>query len=405
MSTTAVRPLDPTAFPKTYRPTTGWLFVLVSFGAIAVVAGGAGTWYFAADATMPSATWAAAFSICSSALLLLGLYVIVDALKSRVNLYADAIEIIDLRPARRLRREEIAGYRFLPGSQLPRTLLLIPHRADQKKLKLPLVMRTDHAFHAWFENFRNLDAEELEKSEADIAADPQLGATIAERLQRLSRARKVVGALNAVAILTIPWAWFWPEPYELVVTILVILPWLALAIVAASRGLYRLDEARNDARPSVDAAFILPAILLGWRAFADVNVVEWHLPVAAASIGGLVFAALAWLADRSVRRRWTTLAVIPFGIAYAYGVIMLGDALLDREPPRVFRATVVDKYVSSGKSKTLELRLAPWGPVLEEHTIVASRSLYDGVGPGGVVCAYLRPGALRIAWYVVAQCR
>ncbi len=59
------------------------------------------------------------------------------------------------------------------------------------------------------------------------------------------------------------WGLYSPQPYELAILPLAALPPVAVAIVAISGDLYRVDGGRNDAHPTLAPAIHAPAIVLG----------------------------------------------------------------------------------------------------------------------------------------------
>ncbi|HXJ12447.1 MAG TPA: hypothetical protein VNH19_09260, partial [Candidatus Limnocylindrales bacterium] len=102
--------------------------------------------------------------------------------------------------------------------------------------------------------------------------------------------------------------------------------------------------------------------------------------------------------------RWSYLATLFIAVAYGGGVTAMTDTLLDRSLPRVFQTEVLNKRISSGRSTTWYLRLAPWGPQAQPAEVSVHSSLYNSVQPGQIVCVSLYPGTLKILWFRVAHC-
>jgi hypothetical protein len=78
-----------------------------------------------------------------------------------------------------------------------------------------IMWNPDRARKAWFAGIPDVDAEAAKAFEAEIAANPDLGSTPAERLERLATARKVArfAALGNVGLPI--WVLVVPRPYEL----------------------------------------------------------------------------------------------------------------------------------------------------------------------------------------------
>jgi hypothetical protein len=117
------------------------------------------------------------------------------------------------------------------------------------------------------------------------------------------------------------------------------------------------------------------------------------------------FMVLAWVLVDGLRKERTSLLILAGLMSmYGYGVVAHGNRLLDRSDPDVFHVEVLDKRVSTGKSTSYYLELAPWGPRTESAEAEVDRDFHDRVRPGGTVCVYLWPGALKIRWFEVWEC-
>lgn len=106
MSATSRSPAQvpaPSAYPRTYRMGSGWRIFLVVLGAIVAAGGGAAAWYFGAGHEVRGPRDQVVLVAIGLAFLALGLYLVLDAIASRVVLTADALELRDLLPPRRIR--------------------------------------------------------------------------------------------------------------------------------------------------------------------------------------------------------------------------------------------------------------------------------------------------------------
>jgi hypothetical protein len=399
-------PLDQTSYPRTYRMKPGWMIFLVLLGVSCVGGGMLGAWYFGSSHEMHGWGVATFFAGVCVLFVLLGAYLVIDTLKSKVIVSADAIEIHDLRPPRRLRRDEIAGRRIVRTQNAPPALVLLPNRQDRKKLTLPQIIETDGAFDAWLGTIPDLDAEDLRKSDAEIAADTDLGITPDERMDRLARARRLAKVLNLAAPAALFWGVFFPRPYYAVISVLAVLPVVAMGLMARSFGLYRADGLPNNAHPNLAAVLMAPGIALALRAMMDIHVLDWHQVPAPVLLGAFALTFMLTRVDPTLLKRRAILSVyFVFLSVYAYGVTLQANALLDGSQPEIFSVGVVSKSVMPGNHPTWFLQLAPWGTRQDVNDVMVSRAFYAAVNPGDKVCVALRPGMLRIPWYIVGLCR
>jgi hypothetical protein len=340
---------------------------------------------------------------------LLGAYLIASLVRFQVTLRADAIEVQNCFTSRTLARAEIEGFRVLP-TQYVATMVLIPHEPHQKKLKFSQVLRTDTAFNEWFADLQNLDASELAESKArlaaDLSAETSVGPTPELTSNRLDQARRIAKAGTVAAFAATAWGWFFPRPYPVVIAVLGVLPLVAIALLVRSRGLYQIEGRRNDARPSLAIVFLLPAITLAMRALQDVELLEWKPVFSRVILGAIALTAIMARGDRGLRAPpGVILLFFLFSAVYAYGAIIQVNALMDDSAAQTYEVVVLSKHVTSGKSTTYYLHLAPWGPQTNKGDVSVGRGLYNGIEPGQTVCTDLRAGALRIPWYTVSACR
>jgi hypothetical protein len=404
--TAAVHFVQPASdYPRTYRASSSSLLLAV-VGGICVAAGALGIWYFGTGHGVRDRVGTYLLIGISAAFLLGGAYLVRWILGFRIVLTADAIEFGSAPTATVLRRDEIAGWRTLQPSNGPAILVLVPRDSLRQPVKIQKLFQSDAAFESWLAQLPNLDAQDRQAAEQEIAANPDLGVTPDERMATLAAARRTARILNGMFVVSALWAFFYPRPYWLAVTVLAALPWVAVVITARSHGLFRIDQKRNDPHPTVGLAFLMPGFILALRAMLDVHVLRWQEGLWLAGGLGLLLWAAALMSDATLRTKKATAVALFFLVpAYGYGAGALGNALLDKSPPRVYAVKVVSKYVSSGRSTTYNLRLEAWGPRLETSTVSVSHSFYNSVQPGSPVCIVLRPGALHVAWYVVRRCR
>jgi hypothetical protein len=98
-------------------------------------------------------------------------------------------------------------------------------------------------------------------------------------------------------------------------------------------------------------------------------------------------------------------ALLIFSLAYGYGAAMEANVLLDHSPEEVYIAHVEGKRIVRGKSKTYELDLGAWGPIMKSNKLRVTRATYDAIEHGDVVDLISKPGALGVKWYFMRPWR
>jgi hypothetical protein len=137
----------------------------------------------------------------------------------------------------------------------------------------------------------------------------------------------------------------------------------------------------------------------------DVQILDWHAVLVGAVLVALVLmGSVLWALPSARDKPGIAALTLALVMAYGYGVVALGNAVLDRSNGASYATTVNGKHVTSGRNRTPKLRLAPWGPRTTEDDVTVPWDLYRSVGVGQTVCVLLRPGAFGIRWYRLAPC-
>jgi hypothetical protein len=391
--------------PRVYRLSTGrraaLLILSLLFGGLAV----AGIWYFGAGGRLRAGSPAIVLIADGSVFLLLSAYLAAWMYRVRVTLWPDRIQYQHVFARRTLARHQILGYRRVRPSRGPEYIVLVPKSSSLRKMKIAKMYNFDGAFYSWINSLPDLDARDFRAAEQEIAANQQIGATPADRMEALTRGKRQAAVLTAIAVGLGLWAVFYPNPYRFLMASLALLPWIAIALTLRSGGLFRLDARKNDPHPSLAAIFLMPGCVLALRVMTDMNLLDWRAPLYVSAALTCMLGAAAVLSDSSLKEAGrAALIVLLLSAAYGFGASMQINALLDHSPTTVYRAEITDMRVSHGRHTSYNLYLAPWGPKLEPDHVTVSRRFYNSVSAGDSVCLALRSGALNIPWYTVHQC-
>ncbi len=399
---------DPTLYPRVYGVSLKWKLLILGFGLLLGVGGVLGAGWLLVDRTLTG--WAAVFpaALCV-ALAALGGYGSLYVLQYRIVLSAEAIELFGpLRHRRGLRREDIKGRYSISSAQGISTLVFVPVDEHAKKLGIPLVLETDEAFHRWYFEIPDVDAQEFVDSEERLARERYLDLSPDDAAARSARLRRLATGVNSAAIVLSAGYLLSPiDPYHVLFASLLALPWVAIGLVARFQPLYRFGGRSGDWHPDLSMVLITPGLILALRALSTIETLTWQGPATLACMGGLVLAGAAARVDPLVRkRRWEVFLAGLITCSYGYGAGLELNSLADQSVPRVFQTVVVEKRVDGDwKWRTWYLTLKPWGPVTDHDEVSVSKTLYQQTQAGDTVCVLLRSGTLRIDWYQVASCR
>jgi hypothetical protein len=379
-----------------------WLLgSLASILILISVLGGAG---FVIGGAAHNQPVSAVLLVCS-VVTVLGIYLLAVALFYKVILRADSIEVLEIYRRRSLVRINIEGRRFASPNRGPSSWILVPKPGVGKKITLSQYLKTDAQFLAWIHSLPDLDegqrrSPEQEKRKA-IAELKARGVSEAG----IENLRRIALALNVAVYVTGFCSFLIADPNHLLTWALLVVPWMAIVLVAKYKPYYRFGGPRRSIQPDLSLALILPGLFLSLQVLRVINPVGWQGPLTLTLSGSALLVGVAYWVDPWLKgHRGTALLLLLVCCGSGYGAGMEVNALLDGSTPEIYRVLVTSKHVSRGRSTSYHLNLAQWGPNDTEQDITVSSNRYARTKIGDTVCLVLRSGALGVAWSEVGEC-
>jgi len=202
------------------------------------------------------------------------------------------------------------------------------------------------------------------------------------------------------------WVMLYPHPYQLAIACAVMVPWVGIVVSWMSPGRFLLDGTRGDSRQSLGMLLFGPSLALTLRALIDIHVIDIQSLILWGSLLGLpLWSATVSAPTAPEKNRWITLLLmLPVSMIYGGSSLAFANVMWDNQPPEVFTTTVTGKDVSRGKNTTYHVSLSTWNASVGENRVAVSRSYYDKVDKGDVVCVRLHPGKFGLRWMQVGDC-
>lgn len=328
-------------------------------------------------------------------------YLLIAIFKWRIEIFPDRIREVSLFTKKEMMFDNVMGIKVLPTNSGLSNIEFVPkHQESKKKFQIPLTMERVNEFCEWLDaTFINLTQEELGREFEAISKNEDMGIDGEERLGKLEKAGRVSKVLNAVAVLVVLWALVYPEPYELLIVILVAFPLLIIFLLRYFSGLLRLDEKPGSVYPSVAGAFIMPCMVLALRGL-DRDILFWEpfwLPFIVFSL--FLFMLVIVNAQEVRKKIGIMIIVFIFSFVYGFGATLTLNEILDISEPVIYYAEVLDKR--SNEEDFYSLELSPWGLRDEIMEVDVHPIVYDRRGVGDGVEILLYEGAFKIPWFYV----
>jgi hypothetical protein len=331
------------------------------------------------------------------------IYGIFYLVKYRVELFPGRIVEIGVFKKKEIVLEKCEGFRVLPTQYINQVQFI--RKGTGKKISMALMMHDSNGFLQWLNcSLRNLDAEEYEKEVKTILSNEALGVTEQQRVDAFERARKYASILNYISLAAMLWVLIKPQPYEIAIWTVILLPIIVLASSRLFSDIIRFDGPRKGVYPTIAGPFLMPGIALSLRAFLDWNILSWNnfwMPFAGISV---TLSCLLLFSFKEVRKKYgQAIGMITFCAVYGYGATISLNGINDKSRPACYSAAVIDKRVSTGKTTSYYLKLSPWGPRNAEKEVDVSKDVYHSVGIIDSVSIFVKNGAMNIPWFFVMK--
>ncbi len=328
----------------------------------------------------------------------LGVSVIISASRGSLALYGDYLVYTGLR-RRIVWRKDIARTRRAQEGFAGFSIVL--DLKSGRKVHISAFGPLDDVLTYWLDEFPNAEWDAQVQREDRLLANPVWGTTPEERERNINRDARRLNWLYWPGWALMIWAFAFPQPYEVCLSVLLALPVIALIMVMASRGRWSLLEDVDSGRLEVGSRlFFLPCGALALRAFLDHQLIDWITPLIYAVGVGALLTALTGLIERRLPMT-AAIVLLLLWTGYAWGGVLFVDTTFDTAYYEATQVRILDK---SQGGHDHSLTVTAWGKKPDGNSVNVSGQLYYKLHKGDPICIYLHPGRLGWPWYEAGRC-
>ena len=330
------------------------------------------------------------------------IYGVLSTYKGKLIIHSDRVEEIGVFKNTVLELSDIKGYQSDQNY-----IYLIPKTTVAKRIKISQYIGKKREFHQWLNtNFQDVETLESEQDVEAILANEAFGRTMEEREDQLKRARRVAQTLNIMAGILALTLFFYPVYYELTTLLALVFPIFILISLHMFKGLIHIDQKKNSGYPTLAYSIIFPSVTLALRSLLDFDILEYKNLWLSATVITVVVSLALFTATNEIKFKKkgdfaTVFFVMAFVFVYAYGGVVNYNCLYDTSQPEPYVSEVVDRRVSTGKTTSYYVEVAPWGPVTATDEVSVTEDLYNQLAVGDAVNIYLMEGKLGIPWFEI----
>jgi hypothetical protein len=377
--------------------------ILTIIIAIALSAGGL---YFISRASHPTASWPAPGSLLLAAILIgIAALMYLDASRLLLTVDKHTLTLVRLFSTRSILLEEIEGYRS--GDKDAFYILL---KDGGKAIQLPQNLERRKELIEWFqEKYEDVDARERDEETAVLLESEQFGSTVEERSARLEMAGKFDNVASVVAVGAFFWSLFYPRPYEAMMIILLLLPWIAVYATWYFKGLLRLYKKKNSPYPSVVQLMIFTTAATLVNVLRGYDIYRFGKNASSILVAGTLLAsAVCIVACRQAiaatsKKTLTYCCIVVLAGMYCYSLLIFSNCYYDQSEPEIWQVEIMNKRISKGKSTSYYLSLSPWGRFTDGKEVSVPKGFYQEVNKEDSVRVFLKKGKWDVPWYWVER--
>ena len=359
--------------------------------------------YFLVDAVLSSSNVLLWIAINLVSILLFGCGILA-IYRGKIVLSSDAI--IEYRAFRqkKLLFSDIKGFRI-------QDVMIVLEPKDRSKSRM-VVGNINYTINGpqlaefLVNKFKDLDLSDYNEELSEAFNNPAIGENLEDRERRIKDVRKVVRLLNVGGFFIFLWLLLYPlfpHFYFLPIILGLLYPLILMFYFLTHQQIVTLlDSGKKSVHPNLTMALYLAAGGLGLRLilqYQALNAADCIMPTALLAV---VLSLLFVLLSRPSKARMSNLWVgLFFCVVYAIASTGMVNCAFDWSRPTQYKARVLDRSITTGKSTTYYLKLSAWGPRKESEDESVPKSVYYSVKKGDWVTVYVKKGYLNIPWYVV----
>ena len=277
--------------------------------------------------------------------------------------------------------------------------VVITHDGDSEKFIIHRKQNSEEAA-AFFKSVNGLKVDSVNTGRAAKKKSEGHISGAVRRSAEYKGIYKTTKYLNTLGWVCGFWLMFYPKPYLPAVLLNILLPIAGIFVYIKYNKYVELDDDRWEENPNVGAIVLIPSLALVARALLDFNLFyETRFWICTAGITLIMLVIILMKTSEYKRNRWVPFALALFMFPYVLGTTVLTNCLFDSSDAERYSSYITDKYISTGKTKTYNITIEPWGPVTETEDIIVGKSFYENAQKGQRINLQLKGGAWGFKWF------
>lgn len=331
-------------------------------------------------------------------------YSIVDAYFKRLVLKEEQLIFKKLAHADIIYWKDVAGYRLSEAGEP----ILVHRDPDRDAILIQKGWEKEAILVSQLlDRFTNLNQRIPETNEVPPTKEHPFGNKTPRERERIETAQQLTKIFTWAAFSIMIWCIAYPQPYEVLVPVLIAFPIGGVVLAVLNDGLIKMHPDKNDPYPNIGAVLYFPVIGLVCRAMLDFEILHYYsgLWIILGVVAVLLSAMPLWATREIDFKKWNDLIKISgtsiVSFLYVFGLYLMLNCQYDATPRQDYTVAVARKYFIEKKNFTYYIEVDPWGPVTETSRIQVTVEQFRKINPGDKVVVQLSQGQLKTSWYKV----
>ncbi len=295
---------------------------------------------------------------------------------------------------------EIKGYDIVDNY-----IIFYPEDESKSNLKITQYFKNDYYLSIWAEYYlTNISEEEKEEEVKEVTME--LGIDENELENQISKWRTPVTILNVIAFVCFFVVVFFERWILAINCALFFSPLIFYFILKKSNGAVKFYSRENSVFPSLFYAILGCGVSFAFASSANITMISydnfWLIPL---SIGFLsLYIFRTFLNDKRDKKIDSILVKLFFAIcssSFIFGYFYFINSFLIQTPLKSIAVEILDKYQSSGKSKSCHFTIPVIKEVSNDKSIQVPRDLYRVKEIGDSVQIVIYKGNLGLNYYKI----
>lgn len=215
--------------------------------------------------------------------------------------------------------------------------------------------------------------------------------------------------LEYVAIGLSLWFLFYPNPYELLLIALLLLPLVGMFLNGLHQpSIASLVEIDRAAKNEYDVAdFIdIPAWVILLRTLLDFETDSYVTVILTGTVAFVAICLFLFITHKQIsdsnKDKWWIYSSVIFSLfIYSYSSVVAVNCVFDTSEPKVYDTEIIDKYISRGRrgSRNYYVKVKPWSHHYDVESISVTTKEYEQYQLYDKVKIEYKEGLLGIPWY------